>query len=497
MSTNLSKLTTAIKNISSISSLNLLGLILGFALNLFIANKFGAGVNTDALFVAISIPNLFIYLSGLDSIKGICRTFIIDYKNDSERLETFIGNILSPFFFVSLIIFILCVIFSGSLASLIAPGADEATITTIGYYVKILSLCILLTGVTNLFISILNAFDLFSHAASVMFIQKLVIFLSVLFFDIFGLASVPIAYSAGSLLAFFFSLYSINKLNIKLRFSTPKISHDLQSFFKLFKPIFFSVLVMQATNIAYITYCSLLETGIITTFNYAKTLASVVIPLTATPILTVALNNFRTTHDKPSLFRESILSYYFVIMAICVCLCTCLYNISDLVIDVIFVRGNFNENAARLTADFYQTFLISIILQTFCLYCNYVALARQNTTIILTSNALALVGIVICFFVSEEKSTPAIHRALVMSWALAACSYVAYLYHSVNNILPKLIAISLMIVSPGIAIIKLDINLNIEHSLLSAIVTASANGILYIAIIAIFYIICKRFKILN
>ena len=54
-----------------------------------------------------------------------------------------------------------------------------------------------------------------------------------------------------------------------------------------------------------------------------------------------------------------------------------------------------------------------------------------------------------------------------------------------------------MIVSPGIAISKLDISLNIEHSLLGAIVTASANGILYIAIIAIFYIICKRFKILN
>lgn len=500
MSTKKYRLSLFLRNASSISIFNLAGIVSGLILNLYVAKAFGAGKHTDALFLALSIPNLFIYLSGLDSVKGICRTFIVDYQSDPKSLNRFLSNILSFIVTVSIVIFLVVLLAAPQLARVIAPGADTESISLITHYARLMSFSLLLTGSINLFVSFLNAFERFSAAAIVLFVQKATIFLSIMFIEPYGLVAIPIAYSAGALFSLLTVVFFSKTTNFKFetKLTSNLFSNDVKQFLRLFWPLFLSLLIMQVASISYLSYCSMLGDGVVAAFNYAKTLASVILPLTVTPMLTVALNTLRKNHGDINSFANSIILFYFITLCLCVGVYSCLSIYSNSVIKVIYERGEFTAEDTALVSEFYTTYLLSIVFQGLCLFFNYVALAKQETRIILISNMFVFFGILVSFLAFPLGSISAVHTALLVSWTLGCLVYVTYFFVQFRSVRLRMIAVTLLVGLSGhlVSIAGSRFSTTENPGFIELALNMIIAGVAFLFLASISYFALKMFRIL-
>src|SRR3954467_10982069 len=72
----------------TVSSLTLISRVMGFARDFFIARIFGAGVATDAFFVAFRLPNLLRRLFAEGAFSQAFVPILAEYKNKRGDAET-------------------------------------------------------------------------------------------------------------------------------------------------------------------------------------------------------------------------------------------------------------------------------------------------------------------------------------------------------------------------------------------------------------------------
>ena len=77
-----------LRALATVSSMTLLSRILGFARDFFIARAFGAGLATDAFFVAFRIPNLLRRLFAEGAFSQAFVPVLSEYRNRSSPEET-------------------------------------------------------------------------------------------------------------------------------------------------------------------------------------------------------------------------------------------------------------------------------------------------------------------------------------------------------------------------------------------------------------------------
>ena len=115
--------TSIIKSSSQFGFTTLISRLTGFLRDVLFANYFGAGINTDAFFVAFKIPNFFRRLFAEGAFTQAFVPVLQEYKlTKPELLNEFIQFIFGNLFFVLLIITFLGMYFSKELIYLFAPG---------------------------------------------------------------------------------------------------------------------------------------------------------------------------------------------------------------------------------------------------------------------------------------------------------------------------------------------------------------------------------------
>ena len=114
--------------LAKISSLTLLSRIFGFMRDTIVARAFGAGIYTDAFFVALKIPNLLRRLFAEGAFSQAFVPILAEYKNRRGQEETklLIDHAASLLFLALIIITVLGVLAAPAIVWLSAPGfADE------------------------------------------------------------------------------------------------------------------------------------------------------------------------------------------------------------------------------------------------------------------------------------------------------------------------------------------------------------------------------------
>src|SRR5689334_7408187 len=77
-----------LRTLFAVSSLTLVSRILGYVRDFFIARAFGAGIATDAFFVAFRIPNLLRRLFAEGAFSQAFVPVLAEYKNRQSAEET-------------------------------------------------------------------------------------------------------------------------------------------------------------------------------------------------------------------------------------------------------------------------------------------------------------------------------------------------------------------------------------------------------------------------
>ncbi|MBA3904060.1 MAG: murein biosynthesis integral membrane protein MurJ, partial [Rhodocyclaceae bacterium] len=149
-----------LKALATVSSMTLLSRILGFVRDFVIARAFGAGMATDAFFVAFRLPNLLRRMFAEGAFSQAFVPILAEYKNKRgpEEAKRLVDHVATLLFLVLLAVTLLGIAITPVLIYISAPGfaADAAKfeltveLTRIAFpYILFISLVSLAGGILN------------------------------------------------------------------------------------------------------------------------------------------------------------------------------------------------------------------------------------------------------------------------------------------------------------------------------------------------------------
>ena len=355
----MSEKSQVIKAAGVVGAATLLSRTLGYIRDAVIAWYFGAGLNSDAFIAAFRIPNLLRKLLGEGSISNAFVPVLTDYftkdgKDEALRLARSALWVMS----IILVLVSICgIILSPLIVKIIAPGFIDSpgkTALTI-VLTRIMFPYIFFIGLVALCMGILNVFGHFATPALAPVLLNLAMILSVFFLcphfsqPVMGLAVVVMI---GGILQLVFQLPAMVRRGLLLRQKTKILHPGLKKIGQLMLPVIFGGAVYQINTLVDQLLGSLLKEGSITYLYFADRLVQFplgIFAIAAATAVLPSLSRQAATNDVDALkdtFSYSVRLTLFLTIPSMVGLIV----LREPIISLLFLRGEFNLEAARLTA---------------------------------------------------------------------------------------------------------------------------------------------------
>jgi putative peptidoglycan lipid II flippase len=268
-----------LKALATIGSMTFMSRILGFVRDTLIARIFGAGMLTDAFFVAFKIPNLLRRISAEGAFSQAFVPILAEYKNQRTHAEThdLINHVATLMGLFLVAVSILGMLAAPWIVQVSAPGfiADQTKFQLTVELLRITFPYILFISLVSLAGGVLNTYGNFSVPAftpvwlNVAFISAAL--LAAPYFDnsIYVLAW---AVFIGGILQLLYQIPYLYKIGL-----VPKISLNLNDegvwrILKLMGPAVFGVSIAQISLLINTIFASLLATGSVSWLYYADRL---------------------------------------------------------------------------------------------------------------------------------------------------------------------------------------------------------------------------------
>ncbi|MCL4295424.1 MAG: murein biosynthesis integral membrane protein MurJ [Anaerolineae bacterium] len=346
-----------------------------------IAREFGLGIDSDAFFVTLSIPELFISFVGF----GLSMAFIPLYtKYRATRGEDEAWTLSSSFFvlatFVSIIVAAIAVAGAPLIVSLIAPGFDGLARETAISLVRIMSLSIIFLGMDAGLRGLLHSHRDFivPELARVVYNITLLIFALTLSskFGVFVLAWGIVLGAFIQVAIQFLEVLKQGLLKLTWAFDragTKEIARQLLPF----------VITVSGLQIIYMIdrmVASGLPEGSITALEYASRIVLLPIGLFANPLRTTLFPNLSTLAAQRQLqeLNESVLTGLKVLLFIIIPACVGMVVLRIPLTQLFFERGNFDSLATLATSKALFYYASGIPAFAVISVLNYVFLSLGN-----------------------------------------------------------------------------------------------------------------------
>ena len=268
-----------LKALATVSSMTLLSRILGFVRDFVIARIFGAGILTDAFFVAFKLPNLLRRLFAEGAFSQAFVPILGEYKNKRTPEETrlLVDNVASLLFLITLVITAIGVVAAPVLIYLSAPGfaADPEKFALTVQLTRITFPYILFMSLVALSGGILNSWNRFSIPAFTPVLLNLSFIAMALFAAPHVAEPVMVlawAVLVGGALQLAFQLPSLKKIGMLPRPSFNWRDSGVRRILKLMAPAVLGVSVAQVSLLINTVFASFLDTGSVSWLYYADRL---------------------------------------------------------------------------------------------------------------------------------------------------------------------------------------------------------------------------------
>lgn len=354
-----------VRAIGTISLFTLLSRILGFARDIIIAHGFGAGLGTDAFFVAFKIPN---FLRRLFAEGAFSTAFIPVFSDYLARGNLAATREAAQAIFTALTVILLFVVVVGQifmpyLITLIAPGfvADPdkwqltVDLTRITFpYILFISLVALAGG-------ILNSFQRFALPATTPALLNLSLIFGALVWaphleqPIMGLA---FGVCLGGVVQLAFLLPALSRIGTPFRFRWRSLSRKkrhpaIPRILTLMGPSILGVSVSQINLFFDVLLASWLPVGSISYLYYADRLVEFPLGLAGIAMGTAILPAFSAkavNNDMDGLRNDLDFALRLVIL-INIPATVGLVVLREPILGMLFERGAFDQESTRLTAQ--------------------------------------------------------------------------------------------------------------------------------------------------
>jgi putative peptidoglycan lipid II flippase len=268
-----------LKALAAVGSMTLMSRVLGFVRDTLIARVFGAGIYTDAFFVAFKIPNLLRRLFAEGAFSQAFVPVLAEYKNrrGHDATKVLVDHVATLLFLALTVVTVLGMLAAPAVVYLSAPGfraePDKFALTV--DMLRITFPYILFISLVSLAGGVLNTYSRFLVPAFTPVLLNLSFIVGALFLaPYFDPPAMVLAWAvlAGGVLQLAFQLPHLARLGLLPKFSLNTQDEGVWRILKLMGPAVFGVSIAQLSLLINTIFASFLVTGSVSWLYYADRL---------------------------------------------------------------------------------------------------------------------------------------------------------------------------------------------------------------------------------
>jgi putative peptidoglycan lipid II flippase len=428
-----------LKALATISSMTLLSRILGFVRDTVIARAFGAGLATDAFFVAFKIPNFLRRLFAEGAFSQAFVPILAEYKNQrgESELRDLVDHVSGLLAMALVVVTALGVMAAPFIVYIGAPGFAgnpqkfDLTVQLLRItfpYIFFISLVALAGG-------ILNTFSRFAVPAftPVLLNVSFIVFALWLapYFDPPAKA-LAWAVFVGGVLQLAFQVPYLKRINLTPRFKLNWRHDGARRVMKLMAPALFGVSVAQLSLLLNVIFASFLVTGSVSWLYYADRLMEFPSGMLGVALGTILLPSLAKHHANAAPAEYSALLDWGLRLTLLLAVpaAVALALLAVPLIATLFYYGAFSANdvlATRNATIAYSVGLVGLILVKILAPAFY---AKQD---IRTPVKIAVVTLLLTQVMNLAFMQIWQHAGLALATGLGSCLNAALLYRGLRR----------------------------------------------------------------
>jgi putative peptidoglycan lipid II flippase len=344
------------KATGTIGGLTMVSRIAGFAREMLMSRILGAGVYTDAFYVAFRLPNTFRRLFGEGAFSaGFVPLYSQRLQSGGEaEAKRFSEEVLAVFLPTLILFTVLFIVFMKFfILAITGWHGDQLTFGTL--LTRITFPYLLLISLVSLFSGILNSIARFTAAAFAPALLNLAMLLALIFVRTGGAVTataVATAVTIGGVLQLALLLIACKRAGIVLKLRKPRLTPGVRQFIRVVVPATLGAGVYQVSVFIDTFFLTRIGTGAVSWFNYADRLNQLPLGVIGAAIGTAILPQVSRHVDIDEADKAAQVQGQAAELAMLLCLPAALaLAVSALpLVSAIFEAGRFNANDARNTA---------------------------------------------------------------------------------------------------------------------------------------------------
>jgi putative peptidoglycan lipid II flippase len=422
----------------AVSSLTLVSRILGYVRDFFIARAFGAGLATDAFFVAFRIPNLLRRLFAEGAFSQAFVPVLAEHKNrhSAEETKTLIDGAATALFLALVIAAALGMALAPLIVYLSAPGfaTDPGKFDLTVRMLRITFPYIAFISLVAFSAGVLNTWNRFSVPAITPALLNVAFIVAAAFFaDHFDPPVVVLAWAvfAGGFLQLALQVPYLYRMGLLPRWRLDLSHPGVRRVLKLMAPAAFGVSVSQISLLINTIFASFLVSGSVSWLYYADRLMEFPAGMLGVALGTILLPSLSKYHAAQNHAEYARLLDWGLRLTVLLAVpsAVALAVLAIPLITALFHYGRFTLEDAWMTRQAvvaYSIGLIGMILVKILAPGFY---ARQN---IATPVKIGIFTLVVTQLMNLAFIVPLKHAGLALAIGLGACLNAALLYRGLR-----------------------------------------------------------------
>lgn len=416
-----------LRSIATVGGFTLLSRVTGFVRDILIAGFLGAGLVSDAFFVAFKFPNLFRRLFAEGAFAAAFVPLFAatlekegreEAKRFAERTFALLGLVLALLTAVMMIIMPWAmIVFAPGFGDI--PGKRElaAELARITFpYLLFISLCSLLSG-------ILNGLGKFAAAAATPVILNLTLMVALLgltaFVETPGHA-LAWGVAAAGLLQFAWLMVSARRTGMMPRLRRPRLSPRIRLLLRRIVPVAFGAGIYQVNLLVDTMLASLVSQGAVSFLYYADRVnqlpLGVIGVAVATALLPLLSRQIAAQDDQGAADSQNRAIEFALLLTLPAM--AGLILLAEPIITVLFQRGAFSAADAEATAGALAAFAVGLPAYVLIKVLSPGFFAREDTRTPVRVAALALVVNIVLNVILMQVLA---HVGIALATALSSC----------------------------------------------------------------------------
>lgn len=343
---------------------------LGFIRETLIASKFGAGMETDAYFIALTVTSLLAELIRTSLSTTLIPIFSeIEYKEGKKGKIKYFNNLFNIIIFMALIIIVLGWISSPLIIKILAKGFEGEQFKLAVKLIRIGMPSILFISLVGMITGYLNSEQIFISSAATGIPSNIILIFYLLtassFLGIKGLMVTSVIASFSQVLI---QIPSFKKSGWRYKFKVRINDKYIIRILELSVPVLIGVAINDLNAIVDRTLASSLDSGSISVLSYSNRLNVLILGVFITAITTVIFPVLsREANNDNILGVKNTMGYGVnLILLITIPATVGLIVLAKPIVEIAFQRGEFDATATMMTSQaliFYSVGLVAMALR--------------------------------------------------------------------------------------------------------------------------------------